>query len=201
MNTFSDLSIFIDLAEKNRKYPANTAQGLRASLKVFGKELKPDEFNSLNLVEERIDEVFLDVLNANRDKYSIESLNTYKARFVKVLTDYKRYGVDPSKMQNWTVKARKPVEHNPQRHLTDSVEKDTPDVKQDASVQTPSAHLPSPVHTVENSGLPMSANLSDNCHRLELALRPGIKAILVLPADLSAPEAETIKSILDSLKK
>lgn len=200
MNTFSDLVSFIDLAEKNRKYPENTAQGLRAALKVFGKELKADEFNSINLIEERLDEIFLDVLNANKETYSIDSLNTYKARFAKVLNEYKRYGQNPSKMQNWAIKPRKVIHHDSPA----AISQDTKDVKKDTSSQVPSANLPSPVHNVENSkasGDPVSAVLPDNYHRLELALRPGIKAILTLPSDLTAPEAETIKSIINSLTK
>ena len=172
MNTFTDLNSFIDLAEKNRKYPENTAHGLRAALKVFSKELKPDEFNSIALIEERFDQIFLDVLETNKDKYSIDSLNTYKMRFMKVLNDYKRYGADPSNIQNWVVKNRKPIQ---------------PSIQQkDTSSQTPSPLINYPV---------------ESQHKIELALRPSAKAMLLVPADLTQKEAETLKSIIDSLAK
>ena len=40
-----------------------------------------------------------------KDK-SIISLNTYKARLLKVIKDYKKYGVDPGKMQSWVTKTK-----------------------------------------------------------------------------------------------
>lgn len=185
MNTFSDLTAFVDLAEKNRKYPKNTAQGHRAALKVFGKELKQDEFNSLKIIEERLDEIFLEVLNSNKDKFSIDSINTYKMRFLKVISDYKRYGLNPSQMQNWQVKPRRVILSKPEL-------KDVPDVFQDASDIKPSGVTHNSVSNVDNY-------VTGNVHRIELALRPNQKAILHIPSDITKTEAETLKSIIDSL--
>jgi hypothetical protein len=183
MNSFKDLDDFIDLAEKNRKYPENTAQGLRAALKVFGKELKPDEFSSIDLIEERFDEIFLEVLNSNKDKFSIDSLNTYKMRFIKIMRDYRKYGQNPSNMQNWVVKQRE-IRKSPQPIQSKPVKKDKPDIEKDTSPSSPSAVINTSVY---------------NEHKIELALRPDAKFTLLLPRNINESEAQTLKAIIDSL--
>ena len=108
MNKFNDLYDFIDFAKSNRKYPENTANGLKSALKIFEKELNLDELNSVGLIEDNIDEIFVNTVTSNKDK-SIGSLNTYKARFLKVIHDYQRYGIDPSKIQGWSAKSHKVI--------------------------------------------------------------------------------------------
>jgi hypothetical protein len=103
MNTLEDLYTFIDLAKANRKYPESTANNLKSALKIFEKNLNAGEIKSLHLIETNIDGIFRTVVINNKDK-SIGSLNTYKARLIRVINDFKRYGTDPSKLQNWVVK-------------------------------------------------------------------------------------------------
>lgn len=107
MDDFKSLYEFISLAQKNRKYPANTAHGRRAALKLFETVLHADELESFDLIEERMKEIYLSLISKYRDKFSIKSLNTYKGRFLKVIQDYKKYGTDPSALANWEVKTRK----------------------------------------------------------------------------------------------
>jgi hypothetical protein len=104
---FSKLYEFIDLAEKNRKYPANTAHGRRAALKLFETALNLDELESLDLIQQRIEEIYLTLIARHKNTYSIQSLNTYKGRFLKVIEDYKRYGINPDSIIQWEVKPRK----------------------------------------------------------------------------------------------
>lgn len=173
MNKFSDLYEFIDFARGNRKYPENTANGLKSALKIFEKELNLDELNSIDLVEDNIEEIFINVVGGNKDK-NIGSLNTYKARVLKVIKDYQKYGIDPSKMQGWNTKLNKTISHKVNR-------KDIPDKKQDK----PQTVLSDPINTP--------------VHKIELALRPDIKFTLIIPRDASENEIKIVKNILDSL--
>jgi len=112
MDYISELQDFINTAEKNRKYPANTAHGRRAALKLFDTVLHPDERESLDLIEERMDEIFLSLIAKHKDAFSIQSLTTYKGRFLKAIQDYKRYGANPEKITHWDAKLRPYVQKN-----------------------------------------------------------------------------------------
>lgn len=175
MNKFSDLYDFVDFAKGNRKYANNTANGLKSALKIFEKELNIDELNSVGLIEDNIDEIFINLVSKNKDK-NIGSLNTYKARLLKVINDYQRYGIDPGKMQNWSASHKK--------SLTKFNKKDLSDTKKDNPQISLSSHTNTPV---------------DNAHKIELALRPNFKSLILIPRDISSSEAKTIKTIIDSL--
>lgn len=172
MNKFNDLYDFIDFAKGNRKYPENTANGLKSALKIFEKVLNIDELNSVDLIEDNIEEIFISVVGANKDK-SISSLNTYKARFIKVIDDYKRYGVDPSKMQGWNIKSHKTPAHHVQKDKTDK-KQDKPQIELSDFANTP-------------------------VHKIELCLRGDTKFSISVPKNINAKEIKMIKNILDSL--
>lgn len=178
MNKFIDLYDFIDFAKGNRKYASNTANGLKSALKIFEKELNLDELSSINLIEDNIDEIFINLVSKNKDK-NIGSLNTYKARLLKIIHDYQRYGIDPSKMQNWTTKSHANIIHK-------SHKKDIQDKHQDKPEIALSDPTNSPV---------------DNTHKIELFLRPNKKYLISIPRDITKKEAETIKTIIDSLSQ
>lgn len=107
MNTIKSLYEFINLAQKNRKYPANTAHGRRAALKLFETVLHPDELESLPLIEERMQEIYLSLISKHKETFSIKSLSTYRGRFLKVIQDYKKYGTNPHAFGIWEAKPRK----------------------------------------------------------------------------------------------
>jgi len=107
MTEFNSLYEFINLAQKNRKYPANTAHGRRAALKLFETVLHPDELEDLDLIEERMKEIYLSLISRHKDNFSIKSLNTYKGRFLKVIKDYKKYGTNLDNITSWEIKPRK----------------------------------------------------------------------------------------------
>lgn len=173
MNKFSDLYNFIDFAKNNRKYPENTANGLKSALKVFEKELNIDELNSVDSIEDNIEEIFISTVNKNKDK-NIGSLNTYKARLLKVINDYQKYGIDPSKMQGWNVKIDKTV-------TPKLIKKDKSDKKTDIIQTVLSDHVNTPVH------------------KIELSLHEDTKAIILIPKNINFKEAKIIKNIIDSL--
>ena len=178
MNKFIDLYNFIDFAKSNRKYPSNTANGLKSALKIFEKELNIDELNSINLIEDNIDEIFINLVSKNKDK-NIGSLTTYKARLLKIIHDYQRYGIDPAKMQNWTTKSYINVTHKlHKKEISDKVQ-DKQEIALSTTTDTP----------------------VDNMHKIELFLRPNKKSLILIPRDITAEEAKTIKTIIDSLSQ
>jgi site-specific recombinase XerD len=170
MDKFISLYDFIDFATANRKYPSNTANNLKSALKIFEKELNAEELKSIDMVEESIGEIFRSLVIANKDK-SIVSLNTYKARLLKVIKDYKKYGANPEKMQSWQVKEKKSTPL--------LVKKDKPDKKH--------IILSKPIH------MPV-----ENVHKIELSLGYGT-ADMMIPKDITQKEANLIKKIIDSL--
>ena len=103
MAKFNDLYEFIDRAVKNRKYPSNTALGLKAALKLFENEANDDEKNSLDKFKQNLDQIYHSVSIKNKD-VTAGSLATYKSRVNKVLREFEQYGIDPTKMNNWSVK-------------------------------------------------------------------------------------------------
>lgn len=173
MDTFLDLYQFVEFAKANRKYAVSTANNLKSALKIFERELTSNEQNSIDIVEQNIDEIFVNVINKNKDK-DFNSLNTYKSRLLKVMADYKRYGKDPSQIQHWIA-----------RHRNFTPVLKTQD-KQDKPQINLSANIPTPVETPSSH------------HKIELAFASG-KATLSVPTNLSPKDAQKIKAILDSL--
>ena len=173
MNKFNDLYEFIDFAKGNRKYPENTANGLKSALKIFEKELNIDELNSVGLIEDNIEEIFINVVSKNKNK-SIGSLNTYKARFLKVINDYQKYGINPSKIQGWSAKPHKAA-------ILKMNKKDISDKEQDKNQTVLSGHTNTPVH------------------KIELSLRNNFQSLILIPKDITSKEAKIIKDIIDSL--
>ena len=171
MDKFTNLYDFIDFARANRKYPDNTANNLKSALKIFEKELNTEELKSIDMIKDSIEEIFRSLVIANKDK-SIVSLNSYKARLLKVIKDYKRYGVNPSKMQGWIIKIR---------NSTPLLIKND---KTDKKKIILSNLINAPV---------------ENFHKIELSLRDNVKSTLIIPKDITDKEIKVIKNVLDSL--
>ena len=173
MDKFKDLYDFIDFAKANKKYAANTANNLKSALKIFEKELNAEELKSISMVEDSIGEIFRSFVIANKGK-SIISLNTYKARLLKVIKDYKKYGAEPGKIQNWVTKTRKSLPDGRQAHPKDKLDKNKIIL---------SNSINSPV---------------DNLHKIDLSFDSG-KAQISVPKNISGKDVKIIKDILDSL--
>lgn len=171
MAKFNDLYEFIDRAVKNRKYAQNTAFGLKAALKLFEAEINEDERNSVDKFEENLNQIYHTVSSKNKN-VAASSLVSYKSRINRILEHYKKYGVDPTKMSNWTVK---PIAVRQKKQESSS----------DKSALSKDQDLP--------------ASSSAGMHKIELALRPDKKFIIVVPMDITPAESTTIKAILDSL--
>lgn len=171
MDIFSKLYDFIELAQKNRKYPPNTAHGKRAAAKIFDTVVTVDERQSLKLLEERMEEIYLSLISKYKDSFSIKSLHTYKGRFLKVIQDYKRYGKEPDAMVHWEAKHRKYTIRN----MKDTVK------------DTPIHNLSFPTHT--------------GVHKLQICLESGEVCHIEVPPKITVTDAERIKSIIETIAK
>ncbi|MDO8530058.1 MAG: hypothetical protein Q7S10_01445 [bacterium] len=171
MDEFNKLYEFVNLAEKNRKYPANTAHGKRAALKLFDTVVTMDERDSLELIEERMGEIYLNLISKHKDSFSIKSLNTYKGRLLKVIQDYKRYGKKPEAIAQWEAKHRKYTVRNI---------KDEP---KDTSLHN------------------LSFTLHKGVHKFQIALESGQVCDIEVPPEITAKDATRIKNIIEGLVK
>jgi len=106
MDNFKTLYNFLEFSKNNKKYTDPVANNIKSALKIFEHELTEEEAGSIDLAQQNIEEIFLGVVGHNKQK-SIASLNAYKARVIRVMQDYQKYGKNPSKIQTWEPKERK----------------------------------------------------------------------------------------------
>ena len=170
MNEFNKLYEFITLAEKNRKYPVNTAHGRRAALKLFETVLHPDELESLDLIKERMKEIYLSLISTHKNNFSVKSLNTYRGRFLNVIQDYRKYGSNPEAIVTWDIKPRK----YKNKDVSLGGEKDS--------------HL-------SISSLPIHKHV----YKIQISLRDGSTCAIELPAKIAKEDVAIITKIIGSL--
>jgi hypothetical protein len=175
MASIKDIYDFIERAERSRKYPTGTAQGLKAAINIFNAELNDDEKSSLDLFKQNIDQIYQSVFNKNKS-LTASSLATYKSRALKTISDYEKYGTDATKMSNWSPKVQTRAKRADKQVTTASMDSSN-------DISYPEA-------------LPAASN---GMHKLELALRPNIKFTLIVPYDLRKSEVKTLHTILGSL--
>lgn len=176
MSTIKDIYEFIDRAERSRKYPVSTAQGLKAAVKIFESELNEEERGSLDTFKQNIEQIYQSVFSKNKN-LTASSLATYKSRVLKVIADYEKYGIDPTKMSNWTPKVVTRTKRSEKK----------------AEVPDSSAGMASNGTGAGEVAVP------DGMHKIELSLRPNTKFVLIVPHDLKKTEVATINTILGSL--
>jgi len=174
MNTFKDLYNFLELARNNRKYPESVANNIKSALKIFENELNQEEKKSIEMIVDNMEDIFLEVVNHNNEK-GIASLSAYKARVLRIIKDYQRYGKEPSKIQNWEPKERKSTALLNNKDKKDKT-KDKPTALLSPAINTP----------------------VDSANKIELALEKGT-ATMLLPVQISNTDAKKIKGIIDAL--
>jgi|SRR3989344_283233 len=163
---------FLERAVKSKKYLENTAISLKTALKLFEKELSEEERNSVDEFKKNIDHIYSRVFSNNKN-FSAGSLATYKSRVLKVVNDYQKYGIDPTKMANWSPK----ITIRSKRKLSSAY-------NEDQGIQ------------IAKEG----ANITQvGMNRIELSLRPDSKCVIVVPMDMTSTECLKIKAVLDSL--
>ncbi len=172
------LKDFINTAQKNRKYASNTASGLRAALKLFEPQLNDQEREDVNVLKSNIEKIAGEVFAVNKSQFTANTINEYKRRVIKLLSDYESYGIDASKMASWNPATRNRIPGSKSTKKKGNLGKEdnvTREVEQD---------IP---------------NLS-SMNRMEITLRPGVKAIFMTPSDLNKEDYPKIKAYLDMLK-
>jgi hypothetical protein len=171
----SVLYAFIESAVKSRKYPESTANGLRAALKLFDAELSAEERGSISLFMERFDQIYASVCSKNQLKFSAASLATYKSRVIKVMTDYQKYGVDPTKMASWSPK----VVSRAKRASSKDAEVETAVV----------SHVPRPY--VDVAAVATTSLVKD--------FGEGRVAQIILPTDISDEERKKLSALIENM--
>lgn len=173
-STVNDLLEFIKIAEKNRKYPTNTASGLKAALRLFNVELNEQERESIDVFESNIEQIFKNVYQKNKSKMTDSTLGIYKKRVYKIIDDYRKYGSEPGKMSSWYPTARAIKKSN------SKVVKDKEKISDDSSLR------------YSESNIAMV--------RFELPLRPDVKAIILTPSDITKDEVTKVKKYIEYLE-
>lgn len=172
---FNSLLDFNEKARKNRKYPDNTASGLRAALKLFESELNEEERESLDTFEKNLERINQSVCNKNDHGFSASTLVSYRSRVQRVLNDYKKYGNEVAKFNSWNP----PIRKMSKRSTSTSSSKNVIEDKQ-------------PQQVLE------SHNAVDS-FRLEIPLGDNKKALIVLPKNITSSEVTLIKNLLDNI--
>jgi len=179
----TELRQFISSAERERKYPPNTATGFRAALSMFEPELNEQEKESLQIFKEHVDDIYMSVYRKNK-VFNSKTLLEYKRRILRLMTDYEQYGTDPNKMASWT----------PARRISKKAIKKS-------SGEKPSASNAPNTEKDEESNTPIVPVVpSVTMNRFEITLRPNIRAIILTPADLKSEEAIKIKKYIEYLE-
>lgn len=163
---------FIDAAEKSRKYPGNTASARRSAVRLFEHELNEQEKTSLDILKKNIDQIYANVFNKNKSNMTVASLETYKNRFIALIKEYEKYGVNPTMMANWNRPVRKRSAKN------DKVK---------------NINAPADIEVKENEYKEVEIS------RFELPLRPGVKAIILVPSDVTKEEVNKVRKYIDFL--
>lgn len=174
MNNVQSLFNFIDTAEKNRKYTPATSKNLRGALKKIEPELNEDEKASIDKLLENINPIFHTLFQKDSNNMTVSSIETYKSRIKKVITEYKKYGLNPTQMNSW----------NPNISTKKRVEKKE-------SINAPERNG-SPDDDIEKG--------SRNTTRFELPLRDNRQAVILLPGDITKSEVEKIEAYVTFLK-
>lgn len=174
---FSSLIDFTERAQKNRKYADNTASGFRAALKLFEAELNEDEKQSLEVFEKNFDRIYQNVCSKNEKNFNASSLETYSRRVQRVLSDYRKYGLDTSKLANWNPPVRKRATQSKA-----GLEKDNKVVEEN----------------VQTTGL-STQDYSEQSFRLDIPLRDNEKTLIIVPKNITSQEVKMIKGLLDTI--
>jgi len=138
---------FIKSAERSRKYPPNTALGLRNALKLFETELNEEEAQSLDVFKDHLEQIYRGVFEKNKNRMSVGSIETYKTRVKRVLSDYGKYGLEPSKFASWSPTVKRVSTRKKKTEDTNSVVGPSVGVPADESLAPPRT-LPSGVIVV-----------------------------------------------------
>lgn len=179
MNIIESLNTFITIAEKNRKYPPATAGGRKAALKMFSAELTEDEKGSFETFKNNLNKIYAEIARKNSTNMSAATLEEYKRRVKATLSDYEQYGIDPTKMNTW---------NPPTRVVSKTRAKPSEAAARAETAKSPQAGNVS-------SQMDIGPSAADNT-KIEISLRPGVKAFIIVPIDITKAEAMKVAAYI-----
>lgn len=180
-SAIESLENFITRAERDRKYALNTAAGMRAALNMFAAAMNEEERESLDVMRERLDQIYNEVFRQKNNKMSSGSLKTYYNRVRKVLNDHDNYNHDPEKYNKWLPPRRSHAPKPNQSKGLRSKDGTRLSTKTEASSSTPMA----------------SASTSE---RFEIIFENGHRALLILPARRSKADVQRLTGLMAYLE-
>lgn len=180
-NILETLTSFVDRAVKSRKYAPETAGGLKVAIRSFYEVLNEDERSSIQLVQDRFDQIYNAFFARYISKMTDVSIKVYKKRFLKVLHNYLDYGIDANNFTNWQVKERKPVHRR--KTTKDGIQQHVPVISIGEE-------------NVDKDTFTNKTSLLKN----EIPLRMGTKAIVLFPEDLTYEDVTKLEAYITYLK-
>jgi hypothetical protein len=172
MGIIKQLFDFIEKAQKSRKYLPNTATSYRSPLRLIEPELTDEEKESIDLFKKNLDQIFNTLYNKN-GSLSAASLEVYKRRVRSLISDYEKYGKDPSAMANWN------------RPIVTRKLKDKPEKKESKTEESVSGEI-------EN----LDTNVSTQTAIVTLT---NGKAKIVVPSELTEIDVKKLKAQINVL--
>lgn len=172
-----ELREFVLTAEKSGNYPPNTAGGMKAALKLVSTVLTDQEAATLDTFRDHLDQIFNRVFNKHKSKVTPVTLQTYKTRIRTLVSDYGKYGSNPSAWASWNRRTRS---------------------GSSKSTQNGSAKKGQPLEETPSISGASSSESGSSMNKLEVVLGPSEKAVLWIPATLSQDGVTKIKKLLDA---
>lgn len=93
-----DLIHFVAKAGDMGKYPASSAQSITAALKIANSQLQPGEELDTTAVEQHVDDLLARYVNTQAQAPRDTSLQSYRSRILRAVSDFGRYGARPIDM-------------------------------------------------------------------------------------------------------
>jgi hypothetical protein len=193
MPGIKELKEFVDYAEKNRKYASETARGKRTAFRLFEKALNEDEAASVDLINERFEKIYSEVVQKNKMSVKMSALEVYKRRIRGLLNDYKKYANDATAFNLWDSGKKTSTQ---KKGASANFSKVAPRIVEAQIVEgdmVDEEKLLGAVARQEDS------IFSTDFNNIELFLRSGFKVNLILPADMTQKEANRLKHMIDGM--
>ena len=171
----NDVIGFLDYLSSKGLLKSNTASSRKAAANAFFEILDDEE--KLDVRELNIDEVAMRFANIQGDKFTPDSLKTYKSRFNTALSDFLRYRKDP---MGFSIKSAKRTSKPKPTTKTASKKNERVKVETDTAVKEPSSN-----GNVVIFPIPLRTDLT-------------VK-IANLPSDMTQAEAKRIANVVMAL--
>jgi|GEM_PF-636991 len=185
MNNIVTLQDFIKRAERNYKYKPNTAIALSSAVRLFASVMTEDELTQGTFPIDKLDEISERIHTKLPNKYSVDSLLTYKSRINRVASDFTNYGADAKSMASWN-----PLTKQRKRGAKPS---NTKQVSSKTAEETIVSEDSSPI--TNNAMSVVLPGLQD----IRLPLADNRSVVIYYPMDLTETEAEKIGTVLKGI--